>query len=114
MSQLQLKRGTPERWAEVNPVLLPGEPGVEYITNKMKIGDGKTHWNDLPYLHEEAVMNAKTFYDFPTVGDTNTIYKAEEEKTLYQWNATEEKYEPLNSGGDFDPSEINLINGGNA
>jgi len=36
------------------------------------------------------------------------------EKTLYQWNATDSKYEPLTSGEGFDPSNIKLINGGKA
>ena len=67
---------------------------------------------------EEArsfVYNADTHYDFPAVGDVNTIYKAESEKMLYQWDPTEMKYEPLGaeiSGGDI--SEITVINGGNA
>jgi hypothetical protein len=48
------------------------------------------------------------------VGDEIMIYRVKSEKTLYQWNATEAKYEPLNNGDGFDPSKINLINGGNA
>ena len=31
-----LKRGTAARWAEVNPVLLKGEPGFVYDTNQLK------------------------------------------------------------------------------
>jgi hypothetical protein len=29
-------------------------------------------------------MNAETHFDFPSVGDTNVIYKAEKEKKIYQ------------------------------
>ena len=36
-------------WAELNPVLGKGEIGIESDTNLSKIGDGSTHWNDLPY-----------------------------------------------------------------
>lgn len=59
------------------------------------------------------VVNAKTHYDFPSVGRVDAIYKAEDEKIVYQWNPTELKYEQLNtvSGEVLD---INLINGGNA
>ena len=45
-----LKRGTAERWAFVNPVLGPGEPGYVIGSNLLKIGDGKTAWNDLAYI----------------------------------------------------------------
>jgi hypothetical protein len=36
-------------WAELNPVLGEGEMGIESDTNLCKIGDGITHWNDLPF-----------------------------------------------------------------
>ena len=45
-----LKRGTAQRWLEVNPILDSGEPGFEYDTNKLKIGDGVRAWRDLPYI----------------------------------------------------------------
>lgn len=47
----QLKRGTSERWAEVNPVLAAGEPGFELDTFKLKIGNGIDSYDDLPYLN---------------------------------------------------------------
>ena len=113
MGVLQLKRATAARWLELNPVLAVGEPGFEYTTNKLKIGDGVLPWNELPYLNEEHVVNAHTHYDFPSIGKPNVIYKAESEQQVYQWNSTKLTYEPLNvsSGSVLD---INLINGGNA
>lgn len=114
MGQLQLKRGTAARWAELNPVLTAGEPGFEYDTKKLKIGDGSTAWNDLPYIGGSEICCVDTYINLPLVGDTNTIYKVGDEKALYQWNALESKYEPLSNGEGFDPSKINLINGGNA
>lgn len=53
---LQLKRGTAERWATVNPVLAVGEPGFVYNSNKLKIGDGVSTWSELPYI-EGSTMN---------------------------------------------------------
>ena len=82
MSTIQFKRGTPERWKEINPILESGEPGFEYTTNKLKIGDGMTPWNELPYLCEDNVFNAQTHYDFPSIGKENVIYKAEDEKLI--------------------------------
>lgn len=44
------KVNTQSQWAALNPVLLAGEPGVELKTENLKIGDGKTSWNGLPYF----------------------------------------------------------------
>jgi hypothetical protein len=49
----KLKRGIASRWAEVNPILQQGEPGFVIDLNRLKIGDGITAWNDLPYLDNE-------------------------------------------------------------
>ena len=51
-THIRLRRGNAAEWAEVNPVLLLGEPGVEIDTNKMKIGDGEKTWNELSYFAE--------------------------------------------------------------
>ena len=111
MSTIQFKRGVAARWAELNPVLQAGEPGFVTDENRLKIGDGITAWNDLPYQGENSVVNASTHYDFPSIGRVNAIYKAEQEKLIYQWNPDELKYEQLGFGASL---EINLINGGNA
>lgn len=50
MSKIEFKRGTAARWTEINLVLGIGEPGWEKDTNKWKIGDGITAWNDLDYM----------------------------------------------------------------
>lgn len=46
---IQLRRGSSAAWKRLNPVLSVGEPGFEKDTNKLKIGDGFTPWNELPY-----------------------------------------------------------------
>ena len=38
-----------ESWTRENPILEDGELALEKETRKLKIGDGVTHWNDLPY-----------------------------------------------------------------
>lgn len=112
-STIQIKRGTAARWVELNLVLAAGEPGFEYDTKKMKIGDGVTAWNDLPYIGDDVCFVAE-YSQLPVIGDPNRIYKVSNEKTIYQWNATDSKYESLSSGESFSPSEINLIYGGTA
>lgn len=47
---IQLKRGKSTTWKNKNLLLLAGEPGFEVDTYRLKIGDGKTAWNDLPYI----------------------------------------------------------------
>lgn len=109
---IQLKRGDAEKWRELNPILARGEPGYEIDTNRLKIGDGKTPWRNLKYFGEDNVFNAETHYDFPSIGRANTIYKAEKEQKIYQWNTSSMKYEILSDGSSV--VEIEIIHGGNA
>lgn len=53
---IQLRRGASAEWIEKNPVLRPGEPGLESDTQKFKIGNGVTSWVDLPYFANEDVI----------------------------------------------------------
>lgn len=94
---IQLKRGKASSWTTLNPILQPGEPGFEIDTGKIKIGNGVDEWLDLKYIGEDKalVINANTHYDFPTIGDVNIIYKASQEKQLYQWNEENFDYELL-------------------
>ena len=109
----KLKRGTAARWAEVNPILEAGEPGFVYDHNRLKIGDGKTAWNDLPYIDgKREVSNFDFREEFPVIGDENVIYKAEKELSLYQFNADTYEYEKISDGRGID--DINIINGGKA
>lgn len=50
MAVIQHRRGLASVWASRNPVLRPGEIGVETNTNTFKVGDGSTAWNQLPYF----------------------------------------------------------------
>lgn len=114
---IKLKRATAARWAELGDqyVLALGEPGFAYDIQKMKIGDGKTVFNKLPWVGEgdATVAFVPTRADLPLVGDPKLLYKINNEKTLVQWNDTTLEYENL-VGGSFDPSSIQIINGGNA
>ena len=49
---LQFKRGTAKAFYIKDPLLLSGQPAVELDTYKLKIGDGKTRYNCLPYIGE--------------------------------------------------------------
>jgi hypothetical protein len=49
MTRIQLRRDTAANWTTANPVLAPGEAGVELDTGKFKLGDGSTAWTPLAY-----------------------------------------------------------------
>lgn len=48
---IQLRGDSAANWTSSNPTLADREMAIEIgSTNKIKIGDGATEWNDLPYL----------------------------------------------------------------
>ena len=52
LKRIQLRRDTADRWNAVNPVLAEGEIGYETTgTNRIKIGNGVTGWNSIPYFN---------------------------------------------------------------
>lgn len=46
---VQLKRAKASWWTANNPILEPGEPGIEKDTRKFKWGEEGVPWNDLEY-----------------------------------------------------------------
>lgn len=115
---IKFKRGKSTTWKTKNLLLLDGEPGFEIDTLRLKIGDGKTKWNDLPYQDQnnENIVNARVFAELPSIGQENVIYKVSSTAKLYQWNTTTNGYESLMSGGSggVPIEDIDIINGGNA
>lgn len=49
-ARIQFKRGLASSWASANPVLYVGECGFETDTGKLKVGNGTSNWNSLPYF----------------------------------------------------------------
>lgn len=45
---IQIRRGNSGEWANENPILAQGEPGLELDTNVLKFGDGISTWSELP------------------------------------------------------------------
>lgn len=74
-SKFYFKRGKAASWKQQNIKLGPGEPGFEIDTGKLKVGNGTTAWNDLPYLvdKEEILENVSIFLgkldELPTTAD---------------------------------------------
>ena len=72
---VQVRRDTASNWTSSNPILLAGEIGYEYDTNKAKIGDGTTNWTGLPYLSTSTGPTGSTGYTGPTgaTGAASTV-----------------------------------------
>ena len=78
-SRIQLRRGDTGTWENYTggePILLAGEPGVEICNSedgtlkiKLKIGDGKTSWENLPYITGEIDASDVTFGENGNVND---------------------------------------------
>lgn len=48
-ARFEFRRDTAANWTANNPVLLDGELGWERDTRKVKMGNGTSAWNSLPY-----------------------------------------------------------------
>ena len=76
---IQFKRGTTNNWRSTDtnkkkPALFDGQPGYDRIKHKLKVGDGKTNWKELPY--------ATGLFDYEILNSEKTAkerYKADDE-----------------------------------
>lgn len=95
------------RWEEVNPILLKGEIGVEVDTNKIKIGDGTSHWTALKYASggEASLIVVENFGDLPLEGSNDKLYKVSSSQLLYIWNSLTGTYSLLGQGGNTPEEE---------
>jgi hypothetical protein len=82
---IRLKRGLSEAWERVNPVLKQGEPGFVVDTNRLKVGDGHTAWNDLPYVGAQSYVASESYYNFPSIGQDNMFYIDLTTNAVYIW-----------------------------
>ena len=75
VTAIQLRRGTAASWTSANPTLSAGEPGVETDTGLIKIGNGTTAWNSLPYQSPLAPVqfNAQTANYTAVASDTAKV-----------------------------------------
>lgn len=59
-ADIQQKRDSAADWITNNPTLAAGVIGVEEDTNRIKIGNGSTAWNSLPYVGVAIVASGAT------------------------------------------------------
>jgi hypothetical protein len=93
--QIQMRRGTAKDWAGFNPVLAAGELAVTIDSSplQMKIGNGVSAWNDLPYMSgsggptSASTTDTVFHYTFGTAGGSDTIMgTGSAGSSLIKWN----------------------------
>lgn len=47
---IQFRRGSTKNWRVSKATLASGQPGYDKDKHKLKVGDGKTSWENLPYV----------------------------------------------------------------
>jgi hypothetical protein len=78
--QFQFRRGTASQWSTANPILAQGEMGIETDTNKFKIGNGSTDWNNLNYggiqgiQGIQGISGSSTLINATDTTDAGTYY----------------------------------------
>ena len=56
-TKIQLRRDAKVNWESVNPTPYEGELCVETDTKALKVGDGSTGWNSLPYIKAGSLVH---------------------------------------------------------
>ena len=59
-ARITQKIDTASNWATKNLILLAGEIGIESNTGLIKIGDGNTAWNNLPYINSANALQSNS------------------------------------------------------
>ena len=60
---IQFRRATKSEWSSANPIIYSGEMVIETDTNQVKIGDGASNYNSLPYAFTQGDQTS-LFVDF--------------------------------------------------
>ena len=90
--KIRIRGDTAANWTARNPILEEREMAVEIVVGsstpwKMKIGDGRTPWNDLPYSFDyDAVNNLLIATQSYTHGGTGTRENEEYDNAQYYYN----------------------------
>lgn len=103
--KILFRRDTSTNWASTNPILAGGEIGLESNTGKIKLGNGSSQWNVLPYFYgtiENASLDA--------LGDV--VITSAANGDFLRWNGTAWINDPINLGDDTVGSFVqNLVAG---
>lgn len=66
---IQFRRGTEAEWIAKNPILREGEPALSVDKDLIKVGDGKRHWSQTPYLSDREAVDYLSLYNLPSINE---------------------------------------------
>lgn len=102
-AKIIIRGGTTAEWESKNPILDMREVGAESCTDgivRMKIGNGTTAWNDLPYIASEKLSELIGDSTHRTVTDAEkAAWSAKQNALTFDTAPTEGSANPVTSGG---------------
>ena len=102
-AKIIIRGGTTAEWESKNPILDMREVGAESCTDgivRMKIGNGTTAWNDLPYIASEKLSELIGDSTHRTVTDAEkAAWNAKQNALTFDTAPTEGSANPVTSGG---------------
>lgn len=78
--RFRVRRWAAAEWTSRNEVLLSAELGLETDTGRVKIGDGVTAWDDLPYSFESGAASGVSITAGEAIGAGKFAYIASDGK----------------------------------
>jgi hypothetical protein len=99
---IQVRSATANAWANANPILTEREIAYDITKNAIKIGDGTSRWNSLPYLTAGTIMENDNTYDFGTE-DSDTPMSLSDKENYVSDNSNYET-DPFDHYSDSTPS----------
>lgn len=98
------RQDTETNWSIANPILEAGEFGYDITNKKIKLGDGVSTWNTLPYFNDELLVSWDNITEKPTIGNgTITIQQNGIQKGIFNVNQTGNTTINLESGSTNPP-----------
>lgn len=80
---IQLRRAKEQEWIDYDPILRLAEPALSTDVYKLKIGDGKRHWSEIPYLTSNEIQELREVLEQElTYTAGNGLVKEENEFSL--------------------------------
>ena len=94
-SKLLVRRDTSTNWSILDPVLDQGEIGFDTTVGKHKIGNGSSHWTQLPFFTLETDLTNKLKFIFKTTEEWSRLTSLiSQVGTIYIWT----DYETITQG----------------
>ena len=100
--KILFRRDTASNWNTANPVLSAGEIGLESNTNKIKLGDGTSHWQDLDYFFGSVDNIVLNDFSDVVINDAQT-------GDVIRWNGTNWINDPINLATDTVGSYVSSL-----